>query len=245
MIPRPSRQSGFTLLWLLFFVATLGVGMAALGTLWHSASQREKERELLFAGDQYRRALESYSRAARPGEARLPKKLDDLLLDPRFPHTVRHLRRFYPDPITGNNEWGLPRDEQGGITGIHSLSDQAPIKIAGFPVAYAEFEGKTEYRQWVYLAAVKPEPAKDAAAQSGTADNQENQGNAGNQSGVGEQPAQTEPPIRTRSETQLFRLACLAEKERASADCVSLQGQAQSNCHTQVFQRYRACLSGS
>lgn len=243
MIPRPSRQSGFTLLWLLFFVATLGVGMAAVGTLWHSASQREKERELLFAGDQYRRALESYSRAALAGETRLPKKLDDLLLDPRFPHTVRHLRRLYPDPISGKNEWGLLRDEQGGIAGVHSLSDQSPFKTAGFPAAYLEFEGKTEYRQWVYAAAAKPAPAKDAAAPPGAAaDNQEN---TGNQSNVGEPPAQAAPPARVRSETQLIRLACLQEKERASADCVSLQGQAQSNCHTQVFQRYRACLSGS
>jgi len=32
----------------------MGVALAALGTMWHTASQREKERDLLFVGDQYR-----------------------------------------------------------------------------------------------------------------------------------------------------------------------------------------------
>jgi type II secretory pathway pseudopilin PulG len=54
---RGRTQRGFTLLGLLFLLAGMGVAMAALGTMWHTASQRDKERDLLFVGDQYRQAI--------------------------------------------------------------------------------------------------------------------------------------------------------------------------------------------
>ena len=235
----PIRQNGFAMLWLLFFIATLGIGMAALGVLWHSASQREKERELLFVGDQYRRALESYLKAASPGAAKAPKSLDDLLLDPRFPHTVRHLRRLYPDPITGKSDWGLLRDTHGGIVGIHSQSEKAPFKVDGFPAAYQDFAGKSEYRQWVYSAILQAAPSakadgtESASVNPGSAD-----ANASNPAPV------ATPPLSVRDETQIARLACLQEKERVSStECALLQGQAQQHCNTQAFQRYRACLN--
>jgi hypothetical protein len=83
--PIGRREDGFTLLGLLFLVAGLGVAMAALGTVWHSAAQREKERDLLFAGDQYRRAIESFWNVPLPEGTprRLPKHFAELLLDPR------------------------------------------------------------------------------------------------------------------------------------------------------------------
>jgi type II secretory pathway pseudopilin PulG len=153
MSPVHSRQGGFVFLWLLFLVAGLGVGMAALGTLWHNAVQREKEAELLFIGDQYRRAIEHFLKAGPSGQQpRLPQSLDELLLDPRFPNTVRHLRRLYPDPITGKQEWGLLRDAQGGIGGVFSTSNRPPFKTRNFPLAYDDFTGKTDYRQWQFIA---------------------------------------------------------------------------------------------
>lgn len=155
-MPRaPHRQGGFTFLWLLFLVAGLGVGMAAIGTLWHTAAQREKEQQLLFVGNEYRRAIESFLKIPLPPgqQARLPKALDELLLDPRFPHTVRHLRRLYPDPITGNEDWGLLKDAQGGIGGVYSLSEEKPMKTAGFAAANADFANQPSYRGWVFQAA--------------------------------------------------------------------------------------------
>jgi len=231
---QPVRQSGFMLLWLLVFIALLGVGMAAAGTLWHTASQRDKERELLFVGDQYRRALQGYARMTPPQGQPQPESLEDLLHDPRFPHTVRHLRRLYPDPISGQPEWGLLRNEQGGIVGLHSLSDKTPYKTTGFPVDFSEFEGKTEYRQWVYAAV-------DAATQPQSAKVIPDQGSA-----PGGQPSEAAPPGSVRSPAQLALLACLQEKERATvAECGPLQGQARSQCHTQVFQRYLSCRRGN
>lgn len=149
---RGGRQRGFTLLGLLFLVAGLGVAMAALGTVWHSAAQREKERDLLFVGDQYRRAIESFWSVPLPAGTprRLPKNFAELLLDPRFPQTVRHLRRLYRDPMTGGAEWGLLKGPDGGIAGVFSLSDGKPFKRASFPSAYARFEEAQSYRDWVF-----------------------------------------------------------------------------------------------
>lgn len=145
------RQDGFSLLALLFLVAGLGVALAAVGTVWETASRRDREQELLFVGNQYRQALASYQRATPAGQPAHPRALEELLLDPRFPHTVRHLRRPYPDPITGTGEWGLVRVE-GGIQGVHSLSTAHPLKMHGFSGEDAAFEGLEHYADWVFGA---------------------------------------------------------------------------------------------
>jgi len=161
------RQQGFTLLALLFLVAGLGVAMAALGTVWHTAAQREKERELLFIGNQYRQAIESFWKMPIPVGTvrRLPKNFDELLSDPRFPNTVRHLRRIYRDPMTVAAEWGLVKDPDGGISGVYSIAEGKPFKVAGFPLVYAHFEAAKSYRDWVFLIDIEKE--KKAASQPG------------------------------------------------------------------------------
>lgn len=145
-------QRGFTLVWVMFFVAILGVAMAAVGTVWQTTVQREKERELLFVGDQYRRAIESFWNVSLPqGQARrLPKNLEELLRDPRFPNTIRHLRRLYKDPMTGSVEWGLVKGPNPGIAGVYSLSEKAPRKTGNFPASYAIFSGARKYSSWVF-----------------------------------------------------------------------------------------------
>lgn len=149
---RGRRQGGFSLLGLLFLVAGLGVAMAALGTMWHTAAQREKERDLLFVGNQYRQAIESFWKIPLPVGTvrRLPKNFDELLTDPRFPTTVRHLRRIYRDPMTGNAEWGLEMDPDGGIYSVYSRSADKPFKRAGFPAVYAHFDEAESYRDWTF-----------------------------------------------------------------------------------------------
>jgi hypothetical protein len=135
---------------LLFMLVALGVAMATLGTVWHMAAQREKEKELLFIGEEFRHAIASYWQAGPLGQRRLPKEIEELLRDPRFPNTVRHLRRIYRDPMTGSLEWGVVKDESGAILGVYSRSDRAPIKQAGFTKEQAEFEQASSYRKWVF-----------------------------------------------------------------------------------------------
>lgn len=145
-------DGGWVLLALLFVLAALGTGMAAVGTVWTTAVQREKEAELLFVGEQYRRAIESYQRRGTGAEKPYPPSLEALLLDQRFPMPVRHLRRLYPDPMTGRPEWGLIRDAQGGIIGVYSLAAGKPLKRAGFGPAQEGFESAASYQDWVFKA---------------------------------------------------------------------------------------------
>lgn len=152
------RARGFTYLTVLFVVAMLGGGLALVGELWHTAAQREKEAQLLFVGDQYRRAIGQYYLSGP--QRQYPRSLTDLLKDPRRPSTERYLRRLYPDPITGKDEWGLVKAPDGGILGVYSLSDDAPFKSANFRVRDAAFEGKSKYSDWKFAFA----PAAQGAA---------------------------------------------------------------------------------
>jgi type II secretory pathway pseudopilin PulG len=123
------RQQGFTYVAILIFVALAGAGLAAFGEFASHASQREKEAELLFVGNQYRQAIASYFRKERS----YPKTLAELLEDRRYPMPVRHLRKLYRDPVTGSAAWGLIEAPGGaGIMGVHSLSETAAIKTGNF-----------------------------------------------------------------------------------------------------------------
>lgn len=158
----PATQRGFSYLAILFFLAILSGGLALTGEIWHTAAQREKENELLFVGAEYRRAIERYVRA---GPGQYPRSLDDLLKDPRRPTTERYLRKRYPDPITGKAEWGIVKSVDGGVMGIHSLSEDKPLKEANFRVANKGFENAEKYSDWrfVYVPPAKPGAIKPVA----------------------------------------------------------------------------------
>jgi type II secretory pathway pseudopilin PulG len=142
------RASGFTYVGLLVIVALIGVSLAMTGEAWRTTAQREKERELLFVGDQFRKAITQYYDGTPGGVKQFPNSLDDLLKDARYPTTRRHLRKVYRDPMTGKREWGLIRGPGDSIMGVYSLSKQAPMKRANFPPDYASFERAESYAAW-------------------------------------------------------------------------------------------------
>lgn len=176
-------QCGFTYIGLLLFVAMMGAALAGTGVLYRTQVQREKEKELLFIGDQFRRAIMLYYEQSPGGDKRYPKSLDDLLRDNRYPGAQRYLRRVYADPMTGTTDWGLLRAD-GGISGVYSLSEGTPMKTARFPSEYEQFTGKTSYTDWVFAYA-PPAPAekKDVA---------EEQDVVGEKEAVGEEGAEEE-----------------------------------------------------
>ena len=151
---------GFTYVAVLVWVALVGVGLSVTGELWRTTMQREREAELLFVGEQFRRALNAYYTQS-PGVQRFPPTLEALLRDERFPGVRRHLRRIYVDPVTGKAEWGVVRQPGGGIVGVHSLSKQRPLRTGNFTGAEEAFAGKQRYSDWVFRA--------DAAAYTGPA----------------------------------------------------------------------------
>jgi type II secretory pathway pseudopilin PulG len=152
------EQRGFTYLTVLFIVAILGGGLALVGQMWETVAKREKEAELLFIGHQYRKAIERYFLSGP--QRQYPRTLEDLLKDPRRPGAERYLRKLYPDPLTGAAEWGLVKAPDGGILGVHSLSTDKPLKIAGFKLRDAGFERAQTYADWKFSHTLPAAPAQ-------------------------------------------------------------------------------------
>lgn len=145
------RQTGIGYLFVLGALAVGSVVVVGEAVLWTVERQREREVELLFVGDQFRRAIGSYYEASPSDSRRLPPTLDALLEDARFLPPRRHLRRIYADPMTGAAAWGLVRVADGGIIGVHSLSQRASLKQTGFAAVDLEFERKTRYTDWQFV----------------------------------------------------------------------------------------------
>lgn len=157
---RSRRSRGATYLTVLFLVAALGVASAAAGRLWGTAVQRERERELLFAGEQYRRAIGGYYESGTGPVKQYPRSLTELLSDSRRPGVRRHLRRIYRDPVSDSLAWGEVRAPDGGIMGVYSRSRQVPLKRSGFSSAQRAFADAQRYADWRFVYV--PEPAGPA-----------------------------------------------------------------------------------
>ncbi|MFA6015746.1 MAG: type II secretion system protein [Gallionellaceae bacterium] len=163
------RQAGYTYLLLIFLVALLSAALAAAGDVWATTRQREKEIELIFAGDAIRLAIASYYNVGSAKQ--YPAQLSDLLKDPRFPETRRHLRQLYPDPFAPASAvaWIEIKAPQGGIMGVASASETAPLKRQGFPQVDQVFEEralllkeKMRYRDWEFVYLPIQNPASTA-----------------------------------------------------------------------------------
>jgi len=131
----------------LFLIALVGVSLTAAAILDSTQARIERESQLLFVGDQYRRAIREYYFMS-PGSPHYPPSIQDLLKDPRYPNVVRHLREAYADPLTGR-PFGLIPDPVGqGIQGVFSEAPGEPLKIDGFTVDDGKFKGATRYADW-------------------------------------------------------------------------------------------------
>lgn len=150
---------GAALLTVLVMVALLGLAASLAGQSLGALLQREREAELLWRGLQYRQAIASYYQVKHGAQQMYPPSLDDLVRDPRFPGVVRHLRRLYEDPMTGQ-EWELVKDPAEKIIGVRSTSDLVPFQQGGFPYGLETLEGKGSYREWEFVFT----PAKKADA---------------------------------------------------------------------------------
>lgn len=136
------RTGGFTYLMLLWWVALSGLMLAALAQSWVLDARRAREAELVWRGEQFRQAIEAYASVpVGEGQSHLPRRLEDLLEDRRSGELQRHLKRIWPDPMTGRTEWGLVR-EGDGITGVHSLSTARSLNAP---------EGVLRYEQWTFV----------------------------------------------------------------------------------------------
>jgi len=141
---RRRSDAGFTYIGLLIAVVIIGIALSAVGTVWRTQAQREREQELLFIGRDFERAIASYYLAGR----QFPQEIGDLLDDKRGPKPLHHLRRYYNDPMTGAQDWNIIRADFQGITGIASNSKDAPIKKDGFNSDEGPFKHANSYGDW-------------------------------------------------------------------------------------------------
>ena len=62
-----------------------------------------------------------------------------------------HLRRLYVDPFTGTPQWGLVRLPDGGIVGVHSLSERTTLQRRHIAPGVPAPQGH-RYRDWQVIA---------------------------------------------------------------------------------------------
>ena len=152
------RQPGFSYVGLLITILIIGVMSAAVLSAGSVMQRRAAEDDLLFIGEQFQSAFNSYYGTTPVGAQPYPAQLDDLLRDPRVPIPRRHLRKIYTDPLTSTANWGIVNAPGGGIMGVYSRSEETPIRVSGFADNFARFEGATKYSEWVFSAEQQPFP---------------------------------------------------------------------------------------
>ena len=146
-------EAGFTYVGLVVFVAILGLVGAATVKVDGLLRRAAAERELLEIGAAFSEALRSYAAATPRGFPTAPPTLQDLLKDPRFPGTRRHLRKIFVDPVTGKDEWGvLYQGDKVGVLAVYSLSQAQPLKVANFDARFQNFENKEHLSEWKFTA---------------------------------------------------------------------------------------------
>lgn len=158
------RARGMLLLGVLVLLGVMAALGAEIGMRWADDRQRADEEELLFVGEQYRQAIESYWRSTPGGVRQWPTRLDDLIADNRYPQPRRHLRKLYPDPVAPDQPWGLVQ-VGAGIVGVHSQSEAEPFRRSGFTMRQAGFTGAARYADWKFSVVVPagPLPTNPAA----------------------------------------------------------------------------------
>jgi type II secretory pathway pseudopilin PulG len=121
-------QKGIAYLSLLVLITIMSITIFIASENLSQKTQRERESQLLFIGEAFRDAIESYYTRDDISEKNYPQTIEQLLADNRGIKFKRHLRQIYYDPFTNETSWGLIKDEKHRIIGIHSLSNQLSIK---------------------------------------------------------------------------------------------------------------------
>lgn len=146
----PARERGFSYALILAAAVILGiVAEAAHVTTWRML-KAEREQELLYRGNAYRRAIQSYYESGAIRQ--FPRSLEDLVKDPRTASGKRHIRALYRDPMSSDEkaEWVLIRAPDGGIGGVASHNRDEPLKQANFPKEFETFTGAKAYADWQF-----------------------------------------------------------------------------------------------
>ena len=133
---RRQDESGFALLLVFLMAAMIAITMYMAIPRVAFDAQRQKEDLLIYRGEQYKRAIEVFSRANK----RYPAKIEDL----ENTNNRHYLRRRYIDPMTGKDEWRAVHTN--GMTLTDSKVQKQPQKKDGGNDITALTRPKEEYR---------------------------------------------------------------------------------------------------
>lgn len=141
MIRTRRKDSGFAMLLVFAMAAAVSIMLYKELPRLVFESQRIKEQELVYRGEEYKRAIQLYVRKFK----KYPASLDEL----ENSTEVRFLRRRYKDPMTGNDEWRLihidnmgfytdslihkPKEEEGDDTQNTFITEGAAFGSTGPP----------------------------------------------------------------------------------------------------------------
>ena len=259
---RQRAVAGYTYLGVLFIVSVLAMTAAAASVVWHIAQERDDERELVFIGRQFEAAIDRYHAHAVDPAQPYPRRLEDLLRDDRSIVPQHHLRRLYVDPMTGEAHWGLLRLPDGGIVGVHSLSDRRPYPRLNVVPGYTP-PVSTSYQTWKFVAPSAAEAWAAVSATQGTTtappmqgavarSNRQDRGEvvpaaepeAAVEPATPRAPRPTQEDLRTRTPEACARITAYDEQS-----CQQLAGSAGDEaarvCRDSALQRAVACTLGT
>ena len=181
-LPFLQNQRGATLITVLVMLVVMGVTLGITGASWKTITQRAREAELLWRGQQYVHAIENYYATRQPNQPKvdledrtqakgytgaLPREVDHLLKDNRFAQSVRHLRQQYQDPMTGE-DFVFLKDPGGRIKGVRSAGEEKPFKQEGFTDELDDFNGAEKYSDWLFVFDVPAGTAPRSGVDTGT-----------------------------------------------------------------------------
>src|SRR5437667_11046206 len=103
------RDAGFSLASLIFFATAASILAAAAVPAYQMQAKREREKELIFRGEEYTRAIQKYQRKFGV----YPGSIDQLVQT----NGIRFLRRAYKDPMTGKDFRLIRINPDGSLSG--------------------------------------------------------------------------------------------------------------------------------
>jgi hypothetical protein len=104
---RASAESGYILLIVMMMATLLLISLAAAVPSIYVEGQREKEKELIFRGEQYSRAIILFHQKFN----RYPSSVKELL----HTNNLSFLRQAYPDPMTKSGKWRFIHATANGV----------------------------------------------------------------------------------------------------------------------------------
>ena len=152
-------KNGYALITAIIAINIFAVFSLMAASMWQREIGRENEKELIFRGNQYVKAIENY-RKKYPNT--FPKDID-LLVKEKF------IRKMYKDPVNETGEWNYVmksrnvRNKTFLIIPLEFLSkyiksyDLIGVSSGSVDESYMEYRGKNRYDEWAFYFGQKVE----------------------------------------------------------------------------------------